>query len=110
MKSSATNSLRSITFGVLFVSSQTTRKSVIPCCAEISFRYPLIVARKLERVTSSLISKRTPLPSASTLFSILRKRRRTLIRSNADGEARAVLSPNNTAPDPGKLTIGLILF
>ena len=110
MNSSATNSLRSITAGVLFEESQTTKKSVIPCCATMSFKYELIFERNPVRVTSSLSSNRTPLASASTLDSMLRNSLRTLILSNAEGEARAVLSPNSTAPVPGKLTIGLILF
>ena len=109
IKSSATNSLRSITAGVLLDVSQTTKKSVIPCCATMSFKYALIFERNPERVTSSLSSNRTALASDSTLDSILRKRRRTLILSNAEGDARAVLSPNNIAPDPGKVTIGLTL-
>ena len=39
---------------------------------------------------------------------MLRKRRLTLIRSNADGEASAVLSPNRIGPEPGNATTGLI--
>ena len=39
---------------------------------------------------------------------MLRKRRLTLMRSNADGEASAVLSPNKIGPEPGNDTTGFI--
>ena len=79
-----------------------------PLRAWISLKYPLSAALKPERVIESFCSNSTPSASPLALFSILRKRRRTLILSNADGDARAVLSPNKIGPAPGNDTTGLI--
>ena len=54
-------------------------------------------------------TNRTAFARSPTLFSRLRKRRRTLILSKADGEDNAVLSPNSVTPVPGNVTTGLIL-
>ena len=59
-------------------------------------------------VIESFCSNNTPSARPFALFSILRKRRLTLIRSNADGEERAVLSPNSIGPVPGNDTTGFI--
>ena len=58
-------------------------------------------------MVESFCSKRTPSASPLALFSILRNKRRTLILSNAEGDASAVLSPNRIGPAPGKETTGL---
>ena len=57
MKISARNSFASITSGVLLVSSQTTRNSLIPLLACTSRRYGSVIFTKFARVIASLNSK-----------------------------------------------------
>ena len=59
-------------------------------------------------MNSSLNSNSWNLAAVAIAFSRIMNNLLTLILSNALGFARAVLSPNNTVPLPGKATTGLI--
>ena len=100
MKQDATNSLRSMTSGVLLVSSHTTRKSVIPRRPWISRRNGSTMFVNSARVKSSFSSNITFFAASPIARSMTRNSRRTLMRSNADGRDSAVLSPNSTVPWP----------
>ena len=64
-KMSALNWLASIMSGVLFVSSQTTTKSVIPLFDLTSRRYGSTIFTKLDLVITSLNSKSCALAALS---------------------------------------------
>ena len=96
--------------GVLFVSSQTTTKSVIPLFALTSRRKGSTIFKKLDLVITSLNSKSCALAALSIVASTVKNKRRTLILSNADCTPSPVLSPKRMIPDPGWNTTGLILL
>ena len=108
IKISATNSFLSIISPVLFVSSQTTEKSVIPRLPWISLRKGSTRFLNCALVNSSLNSKSWNLAAVAIAFSRTKNNRLTLILSNALGLLSAVLSPKSVTPWPGKLTTGLI--
>ena len=60
-------------------------------------------------MNASLNSKSCDFAATAIAFSKTMNNLLTLILSNAEGLVRPVLSPNNTVPWPGKVTIGLIL-
>ena len=93
MKIVATNSFLSITEAVLFVSSQTTLKSVRPRRPFTSLSRGSTLFTNSARVNSSLSSKREALANSPIAFSHDVNNLRTLIRSNADGLFICVLSP-----------------
>ena len=105
---SATKLFESITCGVLFVSSQTTRKSVIPLLPRTFLRNGVTKFTNCARVNSSLNSKSWNLAAVAIDFSRIMNNLRTLILSKADGLLNRVLSPNKTGPMPGNETTGLI--
>ena len=109
MNISATNWLLSITLPVLFVSSQITKKSVIPRRPLTSRKNGSTILRKFARVNSSLNSNNMLLDAVEIAFSKTINSRRTLIRSNAEARFCEVLSPNNIVPCPGNETNGLTL-
>jgi hypothetical protein len=78
---------------VLFVESQTTKKSVIPRRPLTSRRNGFTRFRNCARVKSSLNSNNVYLAETAIAFSRTMNSRRTLIRSKADGFSRRVLSP-----------------
>ena len=94
---------------MLFVSSQTTEKSIRPLLFFTSLRKGSTADLKLALVNASLYSKSCALAAVEIAFSKTMNNLLTLILSNALGELNPVLSPNNTVPCPGKVTIGLIL-
>ena len=98
---SAMNSLRSITSGVLLVSSQTSKKSVIPRFACTSLRNGSTMFTKLLRVPASLSSKSCACAAFSIACSIVMNNLRTLILSKALSYDKAVLSPKRMIPEPG---------
>ncbi len=95
---SPTNSFLSITSGVLFDSSQTTRKSKIPRRPWTSRKYGSTRFTNCALVNWSLNSNREKRAARARAFSRTINNLRTLIRSNALGLDRSVLSPNNTIP------------
>ena len=107
---SALNSFLSITLPGLFVSSHTTKKSVIPLRPCTSLKNGSITFLKLALVNSSLNSKSWNLAAVDIAFSNTMNNRLTLILSKALGAANPVLSPKRTVPIPGKVTTGLTLF
>ena len=107
MKILAINSFRSITAAVLFDSSQTTLKSVIPLRPFTSLKTGSTILTNSALVNSSLNSKSTFSAALEIALSSTKKSRRTLIRSNAEGLPRPVLSPKRTSPCPGILATGL---
>ena len=98
IKISALNSFLSITSPVLLVSSQTTKKSVIPRLPCTSLKNGSTMFLKLALVNSSLNSKSWNLEAVDIAFSKVINSLLTFILSKALGLARPVLSPNNTVP------------
>ena len=109
IKISAMNSFLSITSPVLFVSSQTTKKSVIPRLPCTSLKKGSTMFLKLALVNSSLNSKSWNLEAVAIAFSKVMNSLLTLILSNAEGADKPVLSPNNTVPCPGNVATGFTL-
>ena len=104
---SALNSFASITCAVLFVSSQTTRKSKIPLRPCTSRKKGSTRATNCALVNASLNSNNWNLAAVAIAFSRTINNLRTLILLNALGESSIVLSPNNTIPEPGVEITGL---
>ena len=109
-KMSATNSFLSITDDVLFVSSHTTLKSVMPRRPLTSRKNGSMRFLNCERVNASLNSKSWNFAAVEIAFSRTINNLRTLILSKALGLVRIVLSPNRTVPSPHNETTGLIPF
>ena len=93
-KISAMNSFLSITSPVLLVSSQTTKKSVIPLLPCTSLKKGSTMFLKFALVNSSLNSKSWNLEAVAIAFSKVINSLLTLILSNAEGADNPVLSPN----------------
>ena len=106
---SALNSFLSMTSPVLFVSSQTTKKSVIPLRPCTSLRNGSTIFLNCALVNSSLNSKSWNLEAVDIAFSKVMNSLLTFILSNALGADNPVLSPNKTVPCPGNVTTGFIL-
>ena len=97
------NSFLSITSPVLFVSSQTTKKSVIPRLPCTSLKKGSTMFLKFALVNSSLNSNNWNLEAVDIAFSKVMNNLLTLILSNAEGAVNPVLSPKRTVPCPGKV-------
>src|SRR5210317_295117 len=108
-KISAINSFLSTTSPVLFVSSHTTKKSVIPLRPCTSLRKGSTMFLKFALVNSSLNSNNWNLEAVEIAFSKVMNSLLTLILSNAEGADNPVLSPNNTVPCPGNVATGFTL-
>ena len=96
----AINSFLSITAPVLFVSSHTTLKSVIPRRPCISLKNGSTTLTNSALVNSSLNSNITFFAALDIALSTTKNNRRTLILSNALGRPKNVLSPNRSTPWP----------
>ena len=94
---------------MLLVSSQTTKKSVIPLLPWTSLRKGSTIFLKFALVNSSLNSNSWNLEAVAIAFSNTMNNLLTFILSNAEGAANPVLSPKRTVPWPGKVATGLIL-
>ena len=85
MKISGANSFLSITSPVLLVSSQTTKKSVIPRLPCTSLKKGSTMFLKFALVNSSLNSNNWNLEAVDIAFSKVMNNLLTLILSNAEG-------------------------
>ena len=87
-----------MTESVLFVSSHNTVKSVRPRLFLTSLRKGSTAALNCALVKASLNSKSCDLAAVAIAFSNTMNNLLTLILSNAEGVANAVLSPKRTVP------------
>ena len=103
------SSERSILVGVLFVSSQTTKKSYSALCPTSSNRKLSVACLISLRVILSLGSNKNGLTNNDSCLRKYATKRATLILSNADAFLARVYCPKLTIPAPGIVAIGLIL-
>src|SRR6056300_1575153 len=99
----------SITSGVLFESSITTRNAYKPFLCWIDSKYGFTIDKKRFLVAAVLFSNTKYLVEDAMYFFTAINNLLTLILSNAEGLACSVFCPNTVTPCPGNVAIGFNL-